>query len=313
MKGAFSLILLILAFNNIFSESSSHPGKEFYNEFLRVTNKENVGKGLSEQCFGRLFEYYFLIFKMSFYQEDFVTFYTSIENIIYDSLLLNCPLKSMEVLFDDLYFNSSAPDAGSQIYKKIFKISSILFEEFSGKNMNPISLGKATGRIYNLFRKNYVDPEEQNHQRKPFNFDDYFGLIEGLFSGMKKEDSGKESTCYKYVIKGKKEINRFIEKGIKGVENGKPVGKMVRTVIFNLMTVEGLVLDCNLATLGGSVLAKLSSTKGVQKLGEKFADNIVEYMTYLKYVFFGYRDGNLREIGLNSGKLISSLLDFYVH
>ena len=314
MKVVFSLILLILTFNNIFSEPSAHPGKEFYNEFLKVTKKVDTDKGISDQCFGRLFYYYLLVLKMSFYQNDFTTFYTSLENILYDSILLNCPIKSMTELFEDLHFNTSAPDVGKQIYKKLFKIVMIFFEEFSAKEITPEILGRTTGKLFNLFRKNFVEEEDKKSQpTKPFNFEDYYGLIEGLFSGMKKEDAGKESSCYKYIIKGKKDIQKFIEKGMKGIENGKPVGKMVKTVIFNLMTVEGMILDCNLMTLGGSVIAKLSSKKELELLGDKFAKEVVDYIELFKNAFFGYREGDLRKIGLNIGKFISSLLDFYVN
>ena len=314
MKVAFSLILLILTFNYVCNEPGVHPGKDFYNEFLKVTKKIDADKNIPDQCFGRLFEYYLLVIKMSFYQNDFISFYTSLENILYDSILLNCPIKSMTELFEDLHFNTSAPDVGTQIYKKLFKIVIIFFDEFSAKEMTPEILGRITGKLFNLFRKNYSEEDDKKNQpKKPFKIEDYYGLIEGLFSGMKKEDAGKESRCYKYVIKGKKEIQRFIEKGMKGIENGKPVGKMVKTVIFNLMTVEGLILDCNLMTLGGSVIAKLSSKKELELLGDKFAKEVVDYVELFKKAFFGYRDGDLRAIGLNIGKFISSLLDFYVN
>ena len=314
MKVAFSLILLILTFNYTFSEPSSHPGKDFYNEFLKVTKKVEADKSISDQCFGRLFEYYLLVCKMSYYQNDFTTFYTNLENILYDSIVLNCPIKSMTELFEDLHFDTSDQNVGTQIYKKLFKIVMILFDDFSAKEITPEILGRTTGKIFNLFRKNFSEEDDKKNQpRKPFNFEDYYGLIEGLFSGMKKEDAGKESRCYKYIIKGKKEIERFIEKGIKGIENGKPVAKMVKTVIFNLMTVEGMLLDCNLMTLGGSVIAKLSSKKELELLGDKFAKEIVDYIELFKNAFFGYREGDLRKIGLNIGKFISSLLDFYVN
>lgn len=315
MKAVLSLFLLILTFNYVFNESNTHPGKEFYNEFLKVTKKLDADKVISDQCFGRLFEYYLLVIKMSFYQNDFMTFYTSLENILYDSIFLNCPIKSMTELFEDLHFDTSAPDVGTQIYKKLFKIVMILFDEFSAKEITPEILGRTTGKIFNLFRKDFSkeDNEKKNQPKKPFNLEDYYGLIEGLFSGMKKEDAGQESRCYKYIIKGKKEIEKFIEKGMKGIENGKPVKKMIKTVIFNLMTVEGMLLDCNLMALGGSVITKLSSKKELELLGDKFAKEVVDYIEYFKNAFFGYREGDLRKIGLNVGKFISSLLDFYVN
>ena len=315
MKAAFSLILLLLTFNYVFNEPSKHPGKDFYNEFLKVTKKVDADKNISDQCFGRLFEYYLLVIKMSVYQNDFITFYSSFENILYDCILLNCPMKSMTELFEDLHFNTSAPDVSTQIYKKIIKIAIIFFEEFSNKEITPEILGRTIGKLFNLFRKNYAeeDDNKKNQPKKPFKIEDYYGLIEGLFSGMKKEDAGKDSSCYKYVLKGKKEIQRFIEKGMKGIENGKPVGKMVKTVIFNLMTVEGLILDCNLMTLGGSVIAKFSSQKELELLLDQFTKEIVNYIELFKNAFFGYRDGDLRAIGLNIGKFISSILDFYVN
>ena len=129
---------------------------------------------------------------------------------------------------------------------------------------------------------------------------------------MKKEDDFGESRCYKDVLKSKDEIMKHIRKGMKGVEEGKGVGKMIRTVLFNLMTVQGLVIDCNLLTLGGSVITKLSSLKEIMVLYDKIIKNIGDYITIIKNIIESYINYNLKNIGIHLGNLISSIFDFYV-
>ena len=315
MKNIFSLIILIFIINNAFCSKDS---QDFLKEFLRVTNLMEVNKTLSEQCFGKLFDYYFLVLQISYYQNDFVTLLSSFENIAIDSLVLNCPLQPFSAVLKDLNLNFSSPEFKSSLYSKGFKLAQILFYQYTEPNITGASLGYTFGKIFNLLRKNFTEPEEKGESKKgvpskkPFDIEDYFGFFEGLFLGMKKEDDVGESLCYKDVLKGKDEIMKHIRKGMKGVEEGKGVGKMIRTILFNLMTVEGLVIDCNLLTLGGSVISKLSSLKEIMVLYDKIVKNIGDYIIILKNMIDSYRNYNLKNIGIHLGKLISSIFDFYV-
>ena len=129
---------------------------------------------------------------------------------------------------------------------------------------------------------------------------------------MKKEDDLGESLCYKDVMQGKKEILEHVKKGMKGVEEGKGFGKAIKTILFNLMTVDGLVLDCNLLTLGGNVIGKFTSTKEMVLLYDKLITNADKFIIYIKNIFSSYKKNDLNEAGVNLGKIISSLFDFYV-
>ena len=313
MKVVFPL-LLILIFNNAFCSIS---GREFYQEFLRTTFKDEVKDDLSEQCFGNLFDYYLLVFKMSYHQNDFVTLITSFENIFYDSVFLNCRVKALKNILENINVNLTSSQITSLLYSNAFKLGKIFFYDLFSKNITGASLGRVVGKIYNIFRKNYTETEEEEtldeiEDKKPLNIEDYFGLIEGLFLGMKKEEDGKESLCYKDVMKGKDEIMNHIKKGMKGVEEGKAVGKMIRTILFNLMTVEGLVLDCNLLTLGGSVIAKLTSMKELMVLGDKILKNLGDYIHIFQKIFNSFIAYDLKNLGIYIGKLISAIFDFYV-
>ena len=312
MKNIFSLIILIFIFNNALC---SKEGQEFFKEFLRVTNIKEENNTLSDQCFGKLFDYYFLVLKISYYQNDIVTLLSSFENIILDSIILNCPLRALNPVLKDLNLNFTSPEFKSTLYSKSFKLGQIIFYEYTNPNITGASLGRTFGQIINLFRTNFTEPEEAKKgvPRKAFDIEDYFGFFEGLFLGMKKEDDeNKESFCYKDVLKGKDEIMKHVQKGMKGVEEGKGVGKMIKTILFNLMTVEGLVIDCNLLTLGGSVISKLSSVKELMVLYDKILKNIGDYIIIFKNIFESYKNNDLKNIGIHCGKLISNIFDFYV-
>ena len=250
-----------------------------------------------------------------------MTLISSIENIIIDSLVLNCPLKPIALLLNDINLNLTSQELTSTLYSKSFKLGQIIYNEYTNPNITASSLGNTLGKIVNLFRKNYVEPkfikEEETQKnivpnKKIFDENDYFGLFEGLFLGMKKEDNGEESLCYKDVLKGKDEIMKHVRKGMKGVEEGKSVGKMIRTILFNLMTVEGLVIDCNLLSLGGSVISKFTSMKEMMVLYDKIIKNVGDYINILKNIFTCYTNKDLKGIGMNIGKFISKIFDFYV-
>jgi len=315
MKNIFSLIILIFIFNNSFC---SKEGQEFFREFLKVTKIKEENETLSEQCFGKLFDYYFLVLKISYYQNDIVTLLSSIENIIFDSVLLNCPLKSLGIVLSDLNLNFTSPEFKSNLYSKSFKLGQIVFYEYLNPNKTGASLGRTFGKIFNIFRVHFTETEEKEEtkkdvpSRKQVDVEDYFEFFEGIFLGMKKDDDGRESLCYKDVLKGKAEIMKHIRKGMKGIEEGKGYGKMIRTILFNLMTVEGLVIDCNLLTLGGSVISKLSSFKEIMVLYDKIIKNIEDYINIFKNILEGYRNNDLKNIGIHLGKLISKIFDFYI-
>lgn len=313
MKNIFSLIILFLLFNIAFC---SKEGKEFYKEFLRVTNYQNISSDLDDQCFGNLFDYYFLVLKISYQQNDFMTLISSFENIIIDSFILNCPIKSIVYMFKDLDLNFTSTKFKSSMYSKGFQLTKLIITEYTNPNISGTSLGRTLGKIFNLFRKDQIpeieEPKTSVPEKKLFNEEDYFSFFEGIFLGMKKEEDGQESLCYKDVLKGKDEIMKHIRKGMKGVEEGKAVGKMIRTILFNLMTVEGLVIDCNLLTLGGSVISKLSSMKEIMVLYDKIMKNAGDYITIFKNIFDSYRSKDLKNTGFHIGKFISKIFDFYV-
>ena len=316
MKIFFPLIILFFIFNNAFC---SEEGKEFYKEFIKATNTEEFNKKFSDQCFGNLFDYYFLVLKISYYQNDFMTIISSIENIIIDSVLLNCPLEPLLVLINDIDINITSAQFKSSLYLKGFQLGKIILNEYLNPNKTAISLGRTFGQVFNLFRKSNIEPKEIKEEtdksvptKQFLDEEDYFGFFEGLFLGMKKQDDGQESLCYKDVLKGKDEIMKHVRKGMQGVEEGKGVGKMIRTILFNLMTVEGLVIDCNLLSLGGSVISKMSSKKELLVLYDKIMKNIGEYIIIFTNMFESYRNSDLKNAGLHLGKFISKIFDFYV-
>ena len=124
MKNIFSLIILLFIFNNIFC---SKDGQDFYKGFLKATSDSELIEELPEQCFGKLFDYYFLVFKISYYQNDSMTLISSIENIIIDSLVLNCPLKPIALLLNDINLNLTSQELTSTLYSKSFKLGQIIY------------------------------------------------------------------------------------------------------------------------------------------------------------------------------------------
>ena len=65
-------------------------------------------------------------------------------------------------------------------------------------------------------------------------------------------------------------------------------------------------------SLGGSVISKFTSMKEMMVLYDKIIKNVGDYITILKNIFTCYTNKDLKGIGMNIGKFISKIFDFYV-
>ena len=196
----------------------------------------------------------------------------------------------------------------------------LLSDIYNHKDINGASLGRTIGRLLNLFKANYTEPKELNSNNTSISpgslldikEDDYFEFIAGIFAGMKEKDDKKESECYKDIIKGKSKIMKKITEGMKKLDEGKGIGETITGILFSLVTVEGLVVDCNLLNLGSNIFNKVTSFKDMTELFMNLMVDADEYMSYSMQVYDNLFKKNLKECGKYIGKIISKLFDFHV-
>ena len=318
MSIKFTLIALILLFYqaNCFKEA-----RDFLIELVKTINNGKALKNLSEQCLGKYFDYRFLLLTKSYKEDDFANAAKNIENIIIDSLI-NCPLEDLlSVLDKNLLDNSTDSGLESKLYSKALSIGRILLSDiYNNKNITGVSLGRTVGRILNLFKANYTEPKElysNDTSISPGSLldikeDDYFEFIAGIFAGMKEKDDEKESECYKDILKGKSKIMKQINDGMKKLDEGKGFGETLTGILFGLVTVDGLVVDCNLLNLGSNIFNKVTSFKDMTELFMNLMMNSDEYLSYGGEVYENFLKKNLKECGKSIGKIISKLFDFHV-
>ena len=129
---------------------------------------------------------------------------------------------------------------------------------------------------------------------------------------MKEKDDGSESKCYNDILKGKNKIMNHIKEGFKNMDKDKGIGQMISTILFNLITVEGLVVDCNLLSFGSNILSKLTSIKDLTELFNSMNLNSSLYISYITKMADSFRNNNMKDVGKYIGKILSSIFDFHV-
>ena len=319
MLNKFKLIALILLF---YQANSFKEAKDFLIELVKTTKNGKILKNLSEQCLGKYFDYRYLLLKKSYKQNDFVNAAKNIENIVIDTFL-NCPTDDLLSILDDNFIDyySSDSEFDKKIYSKLLNIGRILLSDiYNDKNINGASLGRTLGKIINLLKSNYTDQKELNLDDTSISpgslldikEDDYFEFIAGIFAGMKEKDDEKESECYKDILKGKSKIMKKINDGMKKMDEGKGFGETLTGILFGLVTVEGLVVDCNLLNLGSNIFNKITSFKDMTELLMNIMSDSGVYLLYGGLIYDNFLKKNLKECGKYIGKIISKVFDFHV-
>lgn len=314
MKIEFLLIIFILL---IISSFSLKEAKNFLIEFAKVaTNGETIDI-LPEDCLGNFFDYHFLLIKKNFKENNFENISKSLENIAID-LFLNCPTNGLFSIFNKTefidIFSLKLMDK-TRILMKIFNLLTNVYSQYNNNSLTGELLGNTFGKIFNLFKENYTELNEidlENNNTLLDSVNEYFDVIGGIFIGMKEKDDGNVSKCYNDIIKGKNEIIEKIQKSLDKMDNNKGFGDTLKEILFKLIGVEGLFIDCNLLGLGAKIISKFTSVKQMTELFSKIIEKSSLYMLYIGQIFEQFKENNMLEVGKNIGKIISNIFDFYV-
>ena len=314
MKGKLKLISFLLLIINIFCLKEA---KDFLKEFIKTT-KGKVIDNFPEQCLGKFFEYHFLLLKKNYKENNFEQLLKNIENIAID-IFLNCPNYELISIFNETDFEKMSSLPSIQVYKNIFILGTKFYSIYKNETLTGSSLGKLFGDIINMFKENVTDIKELKSDKNTTdinsyldNIEQYFDIIGGIFIGMKEKDDGNESKCYNDIIKGKSKIIEHIKDGIKNMDKDKGIGKMITKILFNLITVEGLVVDCNLLSFGSNIISKITSIKDMTELFNSVMQNNMLYLLYLEQIVDSFKKNDMKNLGKYIGKILSNLFDFHV-
>ena len=323
MKIIFYLIIFLFLFNN--SYHLNQP-KDIFISFLKEIKKDDIIDNLSDQCLGNLFNYFFFSFKKSYKENNFENLSKNLENMVLDTFI-NCPIKELFSFFKSTEYEIFSPlgfKYKSKIYTKILTLNSILYLHYKNKTLNSTYIGSTCGKIFNLFKFDYselydleVDADDDNDNDEIDSIlekinNEIFNFIEGVFIGMKKRDDGRESECFNDIIKGKRKILNYIEKGLKKMDTGIGFLEAIKSSLFNLVTVDGLTVDCNLLRLGNNILNKVNSFKKMKKLFFTIIRNSKIYFEKVKQFYEKIRNKKTKEAGKLIGNIISDIFDFNI-
>jgi len=319
MSSKLTIIYLIILFYqvNCFKEA-----RDFLIELIKTTKNGKQLKNLSEQCLGKFFDYRFLLLQKSYKVNNFSNAAKNLENIVIDTFL-NCPTDDIFSILDDNFIDYYSNDSefDKKIYSKFISIGRIILSDvYNNKKINGASLGRTIGKIFNLLKANNTEPKELNLDDTSISQgslldikeDDYFEFIAGIFSGMKEKDDEKESECYKDILKGKSKIIKKINDGMNKLDEGKGFGETITGILFGLVTVEGLVVDCNLLNLGSNIFNKITSFKDMTELLMNVMSDSGVYLLYGGLIYDNFLKKNMKECGKYIGKIISKIFDFHV-
>ncbi len=239
--------------------------------------------------------------------------------------IVNCPINELISIFKNNEYGIFSPLAlkfRTKIYSKLLTLASNLYIQINNNTLTAVSLGKTMGQYYNLMKFDYnalyeleSEDEEENDDiillLDTFN-NQLIELFRGIFIGMKDKNDGKDSKCYKDIIKGKKQLMNFIETGMQKMKEGKNLKEVITSLSFQLVAIEGLTVDCNLLNLGNSLLGKLTSYKEMYILLNKIMKNSKLYISFITQIITNFEKKNVKEVGKYIGKIISNIFDFTV-
>ena len=318
MKIIFELIILIIFINDSYS---SKEAKNFLIEFFKATKNDDIIKKISNQCFWDPFDYNILLLINSFRENNTENLIKNTENLIFD-VIINCPIyEFISIIKDSEYgiISSLGFKYKSKIYSKILTYGTFLYLKYNNNTNTGASLGKTFGEILNLLKFDYSELYELVSENDEDDIDLFVDnvekqmneLFQGIFIGMKEIDDGRDSKCYNDIIKGKKKIMNILERAMKKIDDGENIKETLKNVGFNLITVEGVTVDCNLLSLGNSILGKITSVKEMVKLFYKIMQ-AKKYIIYIKQFYEKIKKRKMKEAGKYIGKILSSLLDFNI-
>ena len=310
---SFSFLILINIINSL------KEAKDFLIEFIKVVSKDKIAIELPEKCLGYFFDYHFLLLKKNYKENNFQYLSKNIENIIID-IFINCPNYELINLFNvtELDNFGSLPDIynNPSLFFNIFSLGSTVYSQYNNNSLTGASFGQISGKFINLFRNgslneidSYNNSTENNSILK--NLEGYFDIIGGIFMGMKEKDDGNESKCYNDIIQGKDEIIKKIQNSWEKVDKNKAFGSIIKEILFKLITVKGLFVDCNILGLGSKIISKMNTKEIVTLIG-KVLDNSTLYLSYIGQILENFKNNNMEEAGKYGGKIISDIFDFHI-
>ena len=218
MKNIFLLIIFFIFIDNSFSLKEA---KEILVEFLKVTKNDKVIDNLSEKCLGPIFDYHFLLMQKGFIENDFHKTSKYLENMGLD-ILANCPFNELILIFTKTEYEIFSPLALKykyKIYSKLLSLGTLLYLQYINGTLTPKYIGEILGKVVNLFKFDYetlyelqTESDEDEDDNKDIdliidNMNNHLAeFFSGIFIGMKKIDNGKESLCYKDILKNKNKL-----------------------------------------------------------------------------------------------------------
>ena len=148
-----------------------------------------------------------------------------------------------------------------------------------------------------------------NFRMRDVPVDDIYDAVVALFRGMAETE---QATCAGVLEKQKDKILEIVYAAIDEAKSGTDISTVIQNAVQKLMSVDGLVSECNVLAMP-AIVTKVTTKEGLVEIFQAAIDNIdkiYDYGTNIKDAIIA-KDYN--KAAENLGHILSIVLDFQVN
>lgn len=281
---------------------SFEPAQQCIKSFFKSAQAKDVT--VSDKCFGVEFDAGVKTLKEALDKEEVELFVATIKKMGTD-IYFNCPKDDFTALYQIIQKKIDDKSILDNIVKKITETIKIALKEYKSPTHTGESVGAAAGSIVNIFiRENSLLRRHRRFKTKAL------AVLEGILVGLGKDESS--TLCHDDIKVHAPEIVQIVRDLIKAIREGKDILNALEDALMEILGMVEIIDDCNLYELYESVKSILTK-RGLLQLVERLKANIHNFIVIGQGLIQAIVEKNDSEIGMNVGKAIKIILDFYVN
>lgn len=253
--------------------------------------------------------------------------------IVVNHIKSECPFDEFKLMIAEITKKQKDETLYYILVKNIYNSVQLIVDEMTNPNMNSSTFGEAIGKaiypfvksenqtflsqnidFYSSFFSNYLSQEIKNYNKKRRNlrFSDtsiVWEVFAGIANGLAKD---KSCLCQKSIMENQGKFVEVIKKVIQMIIEGEDFDDILNEIVKQLEQVKDIVQNCRILQLVDTI-KETASIEGLTKLKERFFDKIGLIISAVASLIEAATNKQYGNIGVQIGKLIGILLDFYVN
>ena len=139
--------------------------------------------------------------------------------------------------------------------------------------------------------------------------DKIYSYVVSVFRGMAETE---EATCAQVLENHKDQVLDIVLTAVEEVKGGKDVQQAISDAAIKLMSVDGLVSECNVLAMP-AIYTKVTSKDGLVEIFQALIDNIDDVYSYGEKAKDAISDKDYNTAAEDAGHILSIALDFQVN